>query len=136
VRILSGDIRPALKSLLTGPLWVPHGANPVFYLHTQHEVDLPLTEIIDIIFCYCRSAILMIDGFEVPADSGYGFVNFASGKPLNAAYIGPVAAAHDLAAFYPSAPSQSESGGKRGCVVLANTAMHEEHLSSILLLRK
>lgn len=136
VKILSGDICPALKSLLTGPLWVPHGTTPFFYLHTQHGVDLPLTEIIDIIFCYCRSAILMIDGFEVPGDSGYGFVNFASGKPLNAAYIGPVAAAHDLAAFYPSAPSQSESGGKRGCVVLANTAMHEEHLSSILLLRK
>src|SRR5262249_2481921 len=125
-----------LKSLLTGPLWVPHGANPVFYLHTQHEVDLPLTEIIDIIFCYCRSAILMIDGFEVPDDSGYGFVNFASGKPLNAAYIGPVAAAHYLGAFYPLAPSQSKSGEKRGCVFLVNRAMHEKLLSSILLQKK
>ncbi len=136
VRILPGDIRPALKSLLTGPLWAPNGANPFFYLHTQYEIDLPFSELIDIIFCHCRSAILMIDGFEVPDDSGYGFVSVASGKVLNAAYIGPVAAAHDLAAFYPSAPSQSESGGKRGCVVLANAAMHEERLSSLLLLRK
>ena len=78
----------------------------------------------------------MIDGFEVPDDSGYGFVNFASSKALNAAYIGPVASAHDLAAFYPAAPSQSESGGKRGCVILANAALHGEHLSSLLLLRK
>ena len=129
-------MRPELKALLTGPLWVPHGANPLFYLHSQHEVDLSLTEVIDIIFCHCPSAILMIDGFEVPDDIGYGFVKFASGKILNSAYIGPVATAHDLAAFYPSAPSQSESGGKRGCVVLANAAMHEERLSSLLLLRK
>jgi hypothetical protein len=136
VRILTGDMRPALKSLLTGPLWEPNGASPFFYLHTQHEIDLPLPEVIDIIFCHCRSAILMIDGFEVPDDSGYGFVNLASGKTLNAAYIGPVVTAHDLAAFYPSAPSQSESGGKRGCVVLANAAMQDEHLSSLLLLRK
>jgi hypothetical protein len=136
VRVLTGEMRPALKALLTGPLWVPHEASPLFYLHTQHGVDLPLTEVIDIIFCHCPSAILMIDGFEVPDDIGYGFVKFASGKVLNAAYIGPVAAAHDLAAFYPSAPSQSESGGKRGCVVLANAAMHEERLSSLLLLRK
>jgi len=136
VRFLTSDICPTLKTLLTGPLWGRNGASPFFYLHTQYEVDLPLAEVIDIIFCHCRNAILMIDGFEVPDDSGYGFVNLASGKALGAAFIRPVASAHDLAAFYPSAPSQSESGGKRGCVVLADAAIHGEQLSSLLLLRK
>jgi len=136
VRILHGHLRARLKSLLTGPLWKRRGTNPFFYLHAYWESDLPLLEVIEIIFCHCRNAIVIIDGFEVPGDKGYGFLTFASGKAMNADYIAPVATAHNLAAFYPSAPSQSESGEKRGCVILAIADIHGEKLASMLTLRK
>lgn len=136
VRILLGDCCARLKSLLAGRLWRPSGANSFFYLHAHWDDDLLVSEVIDIIFCHCPSAIVMIDGFEVPGDAGYVFVNYASGKALNADCIEPVVSAHRLAALYPSAPSEIESGAKRGCVVLAAADVHGKRLAAMLMLRR
>jgi hypothetical protein len=65
----------------------------------------------------------MIDDFEVPDDHGFGYDDYGPGKALNAAYIGPLVEAHDLAVFYPSARSQEETGHRRGCAVLCKAVL-------------
>jgi hypothetical protein len=105
------------------------------YLDAHWGNDLPLAEELEIVFGACEGAIVMVDEFEVPFDAGYGFDDYGPGKALTAAYIEPAIVSHSLGTFYPSTPSASESGARRGCVVLAKYAIHGPTLSAFPLLR-
>lgn len=135
VNMLHGDSRAMLRSLLAGPSWNSRGGNPLFYLDAHWEQDLPLAEEIDIVFSAATDAIVIIDDYEVPGDAGYGFDDYGPGKALDADYIKPSVDAHGLAMFYPSTPSENETGVKRGCVVLAKAKAHGDRLASLPLLR-
>jgi hypothetical protein len=104
-----------------------------FYLDAHWNVDLPLAEEIDLVFRRCPAAVVMIDDFPVPSDAGYGYNG--PGKALVSDYFEPAVLAHQLRAFYPATPSAVESGGRRGCIVLAKDNCLGPVLASLPLLR-
>ena len=136
VELRHGDSRAQLRSLFQGPLAKLAAAHLFFYLDAHWNADLPLAEEINIIFDRSPSAVVMIDDFEVPGDSGFAYDDYGPGKALNADYIAPLIEAHDLASFYPATPSQEETGLRRGCVVLCKAALLGAELQAIPLLRR
>jgi hypothetical protein len=149
VKLLHQDSRTALLKLFDGPLNSLSDLTIFFYLDAHWNDDLPLAEEIDIIFSRCPMALVMIDDFEVPSDSGYGFDDYGPGKALISGYIGQAIWAHQLQAFYPSTPSAAdypstpmaaaglaEAGRlRRGCVILVKQEHHGSVLGSLPLLR-
>lgn len=110
------DSRAFLRTLAKGPL---AGGTIFFYLDAHWYRELPLEEELAIIVGNWKRFVVMIDDFEVPGDSGYRFDDFYEQGSLDLATFLPVFSRLRLAPFFPSAPSQEESGSKRGCVVLA-----------------
>jgi hypothetical protein len=149
VQLLHGDSRTGLLKLLDGALRSLSNRAIFFYLDAHWNDDLPLAEEIDVVFSRCPLAIVMIDDFEVPSDSGYGYDDYGPGKALVVGYIRQAMPAHQLQAFYPSTPSAADypstlsaAAGlavagrlRRGCVVLTKRAHHGPVLASLPLLR-
>jgi len=136
VKLREGDSRTELSKLFEGPLIKLVNSPLFFYLDAHWDEDLPLAEEIDIIFGRSSNAVVMIDDFEVPEDPGYGYDDYGPEKSLNAKYIAPLIEAHGLAIFYPSAPSQQETGFRRGCIVLCKAAVHGAKLQALSVLRR
>lgn len=127
-----GDSRAFLGQLVTGDR-LPAG--PVLvYLDAHWGEDLPLAEEIAILFAARPDAVAMVDDFQVPDDPGYGYDDYGPGKALTAELCRPAMARFGLRLFYPSAPSGSETGRRRGCCVLAGGEM-AERLAGLATLR-
>jgi hypothetical protein len=94
-----------------------------FYLDAHWYADLPLRDEVQLISKSWRHVVVMIDDFEVPDDPGYGFDDYGPGKRLCLDYL--ALPRLGMRAFFPAAGSSAESGAKRGCVVLADTAAAE-----------
>jgi hypothetical protein len=135
ITVLQGDSRTQLKSLLGGSLRDLTHKVLFFYLDAHWSDDLPLDKELEIIFGILSSAVVMIDDFQVPEDLGYKFDDYGPGKTLNASYIAPIVASHDLDVFYPSTPASEETGAQRGCVVLSKTGWNAQQLRTVSLLR-
>ena len=120
VRLVHGDSRAFLAWLAEDPQ-VPN-TDVFFYLDAHWYEDLPLRAEVELIARSWRGAVIMIDDFEVPGDAGYGFDDYGPGKRLCLDYLPPLATI-GMDAYFPTAPSQAESGAKRGCVVLADRAV-------------
>ncbi len=89
----------------------------LFYLDAHWDEDLPLREEVSLVARGWERAVVVIDDFRVPDDAGYGFDDYGPGKRLEASYL----PAEDLAGwerFYPAAPAMTETGPRRGYVVL------------------
>jgi hypothetical protein len=134
VTLMCADSRSALLALFDGPLRSLASRTLFFYLDAHWNHDLPLRAELDIIFTCCDHAVVMIDDFQVPFDDGYGFDDYGSDKVLNASYIERVIVSHKLARSYPSTSSVTESGSRRGCVVLAKNTVHGQVLRTLGLL--
>jgi hypothetical protein len=87
-----------------------------FYLDAHWQGDLPLRTELDIIGAHWPDAFAIVDDFEVAGDGGYGFDAYPSGERLDLGYLRGLT---HWTAFAPTAPSSSESGARRGCIVLA-----------------
>lgn len=135
VSIDFGDSRVGLRSFFRGPLSSKSDRTIFAYLDAHWRHDLPLAEEIDIIFFFCRGAVVMIDDFQVPGDPGYAYDDFGEGKALTPAYIGAAVNKHALRAFYPSLPSSQEGGERRGCVVLAKEMTLAKALAASAVLK-
>jgi hypothetical protein len=115
VRLTYGDCRPFLQGLASElDLDVP----TFFYLDAHWEKDLPLRDEVGVIASAWRNPVVMIDDFRVPGDPGYQFDDYGAGQTLDLAYVEPLDE-FKMAAWYPSYPAMSETGARRGCVVLA-----------------
>jgi hypothetical protein len=125
-----------LKALFDGPLATPNDSPLFAYLDAHWNADLPLAEELEIIFSRRPEAVVMVDDFEVPGDVGYSYDDYGPNKALDADYIAPVVARHYLERFYPSTPSEAETGMKRGCVVLSKFEVHGERPLYTGLLRR
>jgi hypothetical protein len=90
------------------------GQSVFFYLDAHWYDDLPLWDELDIITTRWEKFAVMVDDFQVPGDPGYGFDDYGEGKVLSQDRL-PAA----LVAHVPSAPSHTETGKRRGSVVLA-----------------
>jgi hypothetical protein len=117
VHRFGGDCREFLRMLGANPGL--HEKSILFYLDAHWGDDLPLAEELEIVCNQWRRAVVLIDDFQVPDDAGYGYDDYGHGKSLTFEYIEPAARRFDLHTFYPSLPSTSETGARRGSVTLA-----------------
>jgi hypothetical protein len=115
-----GDSKAFLRSLLTNRKWADKRI--FFYLDAHWEEELPLAEEVEVIFASAVDPVVMVDDFQVPADPGYKFDDYGPGKALTLQYLDAQICKLKLSAFFPAAPSQAETGSKRGCVVLTRTS--------------
>jgi hypothetical protein len=136
VQLSLGDSRTFLTNFTAGDAARYIGGPLLFYLDAHWGEDLPLSEELTIIFSSFSQAIVMIDDFCVPHDSGYSYDDYGVGKTLNREYIAAQVKRFQIAEFYPATPSRLESGLRRGCVVLAQDRGLIDALSRIPLLRK
>jgi predicted O-methyltransferase YrrM len=124
VRLYKGDSRLFLEGLGTDERLANRLA--LFYLDAHWSEDLPLAEELRTIAAKWPDAIVLIDDFQVPGDPGYGFDDYGPGRRL-AEEILP-SAIHSWIRLYPAAPSQAETGARRGCVVLATPGFDSNRL--------
>ena len=61
--------------------------------------------------------MIIIDDFQVPDDPGYQYQDEGEGYRMCLDHLGP-ALLDQLAIFWPSAPAASETGARRGAVIL------------------
>ena len=133
VHILLGDSRQFLRRLIEDPS-VPK-ENVFFYLDAHWQDDLPLREEVDLIFRNWKRAVVMVDDFQVPDDSGYKFDDYGEGKKLSLEYLDPTAHL-GFTSFFPALPSSEELGYKRGWVVLAIDKYSIDQLREISQVRE
>lgn len=96
------------------------------YLDAHWYDDLPLAEEIEIIAGGWSDFVIMIDDFCVPGDDGYGFDDYGAGRRIDIDYLEPVRQRNALSLYFPTAPSQAETGRKRGTAILASRSMAVE----------
>jgi len=113
------DSRDFLREVLPA---LPREAPALFYLDAHWSEDLPLREELALILEGAARAMIVIDDFQVPFDSGYGWDDYGPGKQLTLDLLEGTAAA-GLELFFPSLPSAAETGAKRGCCLLTNDAV-------------
>ena len=90
----------------------------LFYLDAHWNDELPLKKELEIIFKNWHNALVLIDDFQVPDDEGYFYDDYGEGKALILEYLNCLEYLH-LEKFFPAVNSDTETGGKRGCIVLA-----------------
>lgn len=134
VRVYGGDSRLFLRKLAAKTAF--RGKRLLFYLDAHWPLDLPLAEEIAIVFTTWDRALVLVDDFQVPDDSGYAYDNYGPGKALTFDYIRPAIRKFGLHTFVPSLPSILETGKKRGSVVLAADADLIEILRSMSEIRE
>ncbi len=128
-----GDSRSFLEEVTGRTAWK---GRPVFYYLDAHwSDDLPLKEELETIFSRSPEAVVMIDDFKVPDDSGYRFDEYGPGRALDLEYVSQ-ARTPSLATFFPAVPSEKETGSKRGCVILAHDASVVRTLRTVTSLRE
>ena len=134
VDVRLGDSRHELRRVFDCQRELLGGRQLFFaYLDAHWNDDLPLADELDIIFSNAPNTVAMIDDFRVPDDPGYGYDDYGPGKALDQSYIAPIIKAHRLTALYPRIPSSQETGGRRGCVVLAKETWQAPLLATELL---
>ena len=121
VKIIYSDSRVGLKQALSKPLAKMLDQPLFFYLDAHWFEDLPLAEELDVILERCSQPIIMIDDFRVVGDDGYGYDDYGPGRVLDASYVARHVERYELSVLYPAAPSDSETGNRRGSVVLCNS---------------
>jgi len=91
-------------------------ANVFFYLDAHWSRDLPLREELELIFRHWRDAVVMVDDFQVPG-TDYEYDDYGEAGVLALPYLAPLSHL-ELDVFFPAAAPESETGGRRGCVVI------------------
>jgi hypothetical protein len=90
---------------------------PFIYLDAHWYDDHPLKEELQIICNRWDDFVVMIDDFKVPGDEGYSYEDYGRNL-LSEDHISDLVPRYWLDLFFPSLPSEKETGAKRGCVVL------------------
>jgi hypothetical protein len=108
-------------SLSEGPM--------LFYLdaHFWHG-ELPLRDELQIIFGHPVPALVLIDDFAVPGDRGYKFDDHGPDRKLHIEYLRTVSTPDPMHVFFPSTPSQEETGFRRGCCLVTTSHTIAERL--------
>jgi hypothetical protein len=89
-----------------------------FYLDAHWRADLPLREEVEIVLHGWPQAVVMIDDFRVPFDEGYGYDDYGDGRALSLEYLGDLTSL-SARGFFPATPAASETGARRGALILA-----------------
>ena len=118
VRLQLQDSRTALREICTS---LPPQAVTFFYLDAHGDADLPLAAELQIIFGGPSNAVVMIDDFKVPDDSGYEWDDWGVDNCLDVKLLQRVLP-KGCTVFFPVLPAREETGARRGCCVIASNA--------------
>jgi hypothetical protein len=111
-------------------------AEPVFFYLDAHWLhDLPLLDELASIRRGWTEFAALIDDFAVDGDDGYFYDDYGPGKTLDLRHFAGHPELGDLHVFWPAAPATSESGARRGWVVLASPGAIADALSKLPDLR-
>lgn len=133
VSVELGDSRAFLRRLAAQP--GARSETVFIYLDAHREADLPLAEELQVIVGAWPRAVVMIDDFAVPGDSGYAFGGYGPGKLLVEEYL-PTATLEGWALHYPVAGSEQETGSKSGsCVLIAPALTDSVQFTTLRLVR-
>lgn len=99
-----------------------------FYLDAHWGENLPLREEVQFILKYWTETLICIDDFRVPDDPGYRFDRYGD-KRLEWDYL-QLDQGDMMDVYYPTAPSDSDTGLKRGVIYLAVGADVRERVAS------
>lgn len=133
VRLTHQDSRGFLRDVLARPD-LPRP--PFCYLDAHWNEDLPLPEEIDLIADRLDAFVIFADDFQHP-DPGYSFDRYPSGAELTLDYLLPrLTTQAPLTFLVPSAPAASETGGRRGTLVVVPTPLHRTLLHAETLLTR
>jgi len=116
VTLRLGDSRRMLAQLIADGV---NASSTFFYLDAHWLDDLPLLDEMRLIDGNWASYIALVDDFQVPGDSGYAYDDYGANKVLRYAYLEPCLRGQSIEVYFPNAPSHQETGGRRGCVILA-----------------
>lgn len=89
-----------------------------FYLDAHWESDLPLRQEVEIIINGWPDYLILVDDFQVPGDSGYGYDDYGAGDALCVDYIKSITTKNSISIFFPTISSEIETGAKRGYVII------------------
>lgn len=92
------------------------------YLDAHWNADLPLQEEVELVLGNFKNFVIMIDDFEVPNDTGYGYDDYGPGKRLSLGDF-PFHLDSRVACYFPARLSSRESGLRRGAIVLASLGL-------------
>jgi predicted O-methyltransferase YrrM len=101
------------------------------YLDAHWHSDLPLMKELEIIALKRSNSIIMIDDFQVLDDDGYIYDDYGIGKKLAFSDYNSLFKKLNYFKYSPASNSNSESGRKRGCVVLTNNINISKKLDTI-----
>lgn len=91
----------------------------LIYLDAHWHSDLPLRSELQIIKSNLANSVILIDDFEVPGDTGYHYDNYGRGRVLNFDNFLSEFRMSGFIPYGPSAKSSTETGARRGSVILA-----------------
>jgi len=114
------DSRKALSTID-----LPSNGCTFFYLDAHWMEDLPLTEETELIARKLQDFVIMIDDFQVPNDPGYGYDDYGPGKRLSLRDF-PFDSDPRFVPYFPARHSTEESGGRRGCIILASPNLKDK----------
>ena len=106
-----------------------------FYLDAHWLNDLPLLDELHAIRPGWTDFAALIDDFAVDGDDGYQFDDYGEGKTLALSLLRGVPELSDLHVFWPAARSSTETGARRGWVVVASPGTVAEALHHVPELR-
>jgi hypothetical protein len=112
---------------------LPATDGPVFfYLDAHWYQDLPLVSELELIVNQWPDFVALIDDFQVPDDSGYGFDDYG-GCALSVNLIRPIVAKNHLSVFFPALASDCETGRKRGSALVVSPSLTHVVATSALV---
>jgi hypothetical protein len=127
------DSRDFLNSLANGEV----SKKKVFiYLDAHGYDDLPLKQEIEIICRTWKEFVIMIDDFQVPGDTGYGYDSYVQRQVLSLNTFHPLFLHNGLIPFFPAFPSTEETGAKQGSVILTRKGVLAEQAGGCASLKK
>lgn len=132
ITLMRGESPVVLREIAADSKW---NRNPAFFYLDAHWLeDLPLPAELEEIAGGWRNYAVLIDDFRVPDDPGYAYDNYGEGKALTPAILRSLTD-RSMSIFWPAAPSNSETGARRGWVVIGTAGPVEEALRRIAGLR-
>ena len=128
-----GQSPAVLEQLRVDPAW--HAEPVFFYLDAHWLNDLPLLEELASIRRGWTEFASLVDDFRVDGDAGYFFDDYGPGKALTLQLLAGKPDLADLHVFWPAAAATTETGARRGWVVLASPGAIAAALSGMAVLR-
>ena len=129
IQLILNDSKNLEKILKKDKLNINKNENTFFYLDAHSDDDYPLIDEIQYILKNFNNSIILIDDFQIPDDSGYGYDSYR-GRKLNLDFIKKLFSKNEKI-FFPNIPSFKETGRLRGYVIISNNSQFTNFLNKI-----